>query len=407
MKLLVVSQYFWPESFRINDLVRSLVGRGHKVDVLTGKPNYPEGVFFNGYRAAGCQVEIWEGASVYRVPLFPRGEGNAWRLALNYFSFVLTGFLFSPWLLRRRKYDVVFVYGLSPILAAIPAIFLAWIKRRKLIVWVQDLWPESLSATGYVRNPWVLCAVKLVVRWIYRRADLLLVQSRAFVAPVAALTPGGAIVYYPNSVDATFFEASSSDLVLPDFSALNEGFAVVFAGNLGKGQAVEVLVEAAALLVDTPEIRLIVFGRGSRWKWMREQTQCRGLTNLHLPGRVSNKTMPSLMRKAAVLLVTLADQSIFAATVPNKMQAYFAVGRPIVACLNGEGARLLEESGAGFAVPAEDAQGLADAILKLYRMLPEERERLGANGKLFYKKHFDHEKLVSDLIRHLQRTISS
>ena len=193
MRLLVVSQYFWPENFRINDLVRSLVRLGHEVDVLTGKPNYPEGVLFNGYHAAGCQVESWGGAAVYRVPLFPRGERSKWRLALNYFSFVFTGLLLGPWVLRKRQYDVVFAYGLSPILVAIPAIFLAWIKRRKLIVWVQDLWPESLVATGYVRNTWVLGAVKWLVRWIYQRSDLLLVQSRAFVASIEVLSPGSAI----------------------------------------------------------------------------------------------------------------------------------------------------------------------------------------------------------------------
>ena len=190
MKVLVVSQYFWPEGFRINEVVRSLVEEGVEVDVLTGKPNYPEGVIFNGYRAGGCQVEAWAGATVYRVPLFPRGARGALRLALNYLSFVASGLIFGPWLLRKRQYDVVFVYGLSPILLAIPAIFLAWIKRRKLIVWVQDLWPESLSATGYVRNASVLRSVEWVVRWIYRHTDLLLVQSRAFEAPVAALATG-------------------------------------------------------------------------------------------------------------------------------------------------------------------------------------------------------------------------
>ncbi len=403
MRVLIVSQYFWPEGFRINEVVRSLVEKGVEVDVLTGKPNYPEGDIFNGYRAWGCQVESWEEATVYRVPLFLRGERSAWRLALNYLSFVVSGLIFGPWLLRKRQYDVVFVYGLSPILLTIPAIFLAWIKRRKLIVWVQDLWPESLSATGYVRNSQVLRAVEWIVRWIYRHTDLLLVQSRAFEAPVAALAPGKPIAYYPNSVDATFAEPPSPDVALPDVPAMDEGFAVVFAGNVGAGQAVEVMVEAAALLKDVPQIRFVVFGQGSRWDWMREQVQSRGLTNLHLPGRFPVNTMPGLMQKAGALLVTLADEPIFAMTVPNKVQAYMAAGRPILACLNGEGARLVaEEAQAGLSVPAQDAKALAAAVLRLYQMPAEDRAKLGANGRRYFKAHFDHDKLVDELMAHLR-----
>ena len=403
MKVLVVSQYFWPEGFRINEVVRSLVEEGVEVDVLTGKPNYPEGVIFNGYRAGGCQVESWAGATVYRVPLFPRGARGALRLALNYLSFVASGLIFGPWLLRKRQYDVVFVYGLSPILLAIPAVFLAWIKRRKLIVWVQDLWPESLSATGYVRNALVLRLVEWVVRWIYRHTDLLLVQSRAFEAPVAALATGKPIAFYPNSVDATFAESPSQDVELPDVPALDEGFAVVFAGNVGAGQAVEVIVEAAALLKDVTQIRFVVFGQGSKWGWMREQVQAQGLSNLHLPGRFPVNTMPGLMQKAGALLVTLADEPIFAMTVPNKIQAYMAAGRPILACLNGEGARLVaQEAQAGLSVPAQDAKALAAAVLQLYQMPAEDRARLGANGRRYFKAHFDHDKLVDDLIGHLR-----
>ncbi|MBT8558145.1 glycosyltransferase family 4 protein [Polynucleobacter paneuropaeus] len=402
MRILIVSQYFWPEVFRINEVVCSLVEKGVEVDVLTGKPNYPEGEIFSGYRAWGCRNESWLGATIFRVPLFPRGERSALRLLLNYLSFVLSGLLFGPWLLRKRQYDVVFVYGLSPILLAIPGVFLAWIKRRKLIVWVQDLWPESLSATGYVHNIWALRAVEWVVRWIYKHTDLLLVQSRAFEAPVAALVPGKPIVYYPNSVDATFAEPTSPDIVLPDVPALDEGFAIVFAGNVGVAQAVEVMVEAAELLKDVPQIRFVVFGQGSRWDWMREQVKARGLSNLHLPGRFPVNTMPGLMQKAGALLVTLADEPIFAMTVPNKIQAYMATGRPILACLNGEGARLVEkEAQAGLSVPAQDAKALAAAILQLYQMPSEDRARLGANGRRYFKAHFDHDKLIDELMAHL------
>ena len=401
MRVLVVSQYFSPEVFRINEVVQSLVVKGAVVDVLTGNPNYPDGKIFAGYNAWGGKTEQVLGAAVYRVPIFPRGKQGALRLALNYLSFVISGLLFGPWLLRTRRYDVVFVYGVSPIFMAIPAVFLAWLKGLKLVVWVQDLWPESLAATGYVRNPRVLRAVESVVRWIYRHTDLLLVQSRAFEASVAALSPGKPIVYYPNSVDTTFAELPSTDVNLPVVPALDEGFAIVFAGNVGVGQAVDVIVKAAALLKDVPQIRFIVFGRGSRWEWMHEQSQALGLTNLHLPGRFPVNTMSGLMQKAGALLVTLADEPIYALTVPNKLQAYMAAGLPILACLNGEGARLVQEAQAGLSVPAQDAKALAAAVLQLYRMTPEERAHFGANGRRYFKANFDHDKLVNELMAHL------
>jgi glycosyltransferase involved in cell wall biosynthesis len=176
---------------------------------------------------------------------------------------------------------------------------------------------------------------------------------------------------------------------------------VVFAGNVGVGQAVEVIVDAAILLKGQPDIRFIVFGQGSRWDWMCEQVQQHGLTNLHLPGRFPMDTMPGLMAKAAALLVSLADQPIFAATVPNKVQAYMAAGRPILACLNGEGACLVDDAKAGITIPAEDAQGLANAVLRLYEMSSEQRAAMGANGRQYFKEHFDHDRLTDELIGHL------
>jgi glycosyltransferase involved in cell wall biosynthesis len=407
LKILVVSQYFWPESFRINDVVRTLVEKGVQVDVLTGKPNYPSGNIFAGFRATGCTEQIWAGARIYRVPLFPRGQKSSWRLALNYLSFVLSGLLFGPWLLRKRTYDVVFVYGLSPILLAIPAIFLAWLKKRPLVLWVQDLWPDSLAATGYVRNVRLLKGVEWIVRWIYSRTDLLLVQSHAFVDAVRQLAPNKPIAYYPNSVDSIFAKAPDAHMPSLNIPPLESGFPVVFAGNIGTAQAVEVIVEAAALLQSNSVIQFVVFGQGSRWEWMQNQIVVRGLKNLHLLGQYPVKTMPSVMQKAGALLVTLADEPIFALTIPNKVQAYLASGRPIVACLNGEGARLIEESQAGLSVPAQNAPALAATILKLSQLPESERIRMGKNGRDFYNRHFEHDKLVDQLLVHLHHYADS
>ncbi len=391
-----MSQYFWPESFRINELVQSLVKRGLVVDVLTGKPNYPEGKVFEGYRGWGCQRDQWSGATIYRVPLIPRGINSARKLVFNYLSFVVSGLLIAPWMLRKHRYDAIFVYAPSPILQAIPALFLGWLKRCGVIIWVQDLWPESLEATGYVRSSRVLKWVETVVRFIYRHTDLLLVQSEAFVPKVAALAPEKKIAYYPNSVDSTF--ANPPNVALPDLPELNDGFCVMFAGNIGSGQAIEVIIEAAALLKDYADIRFVVLGQGSRWDWMREEVRARGLSNVYSPGRYPVETMPGLMQKASALLVTLADQPIFAATVPSKVQAYMAAGRPILACINGEGARLVSKAKAGLVSQAENAQELAESILSLYEMTDVERAKMGDNGRLYFKEHFDQDMLTDQLI---------
>lgn len=400
MRILIVSQYFWPEGFRINDLVKSLVERGVEVDVLTGKPNYPEGLVFDGYRASGCKTESWSGANIFRVPLFPRGKNSSIRLALNYLSFIVSGVIFGPFLLRNRKYDAVFVYGLSPILLAIPAVFIAWLKRKKLILWVQDLWPQSLSATGYINSTFLLRCVEMVVRWIYSHTDLLLVQSRAFEVVVSALAPGKPVIYYPNSVDSSFAIPSDKSRKESQIEALETGFPIIFAGNIGAAQAVECIVDAALILKEVTQIRFVIFGNGSKWSWLNDRIAELGLTNISLAGRFPIEAMPEYLQKAEVLLVSLSNKPIFSLTVPNKIQAYMAAGKPIVASLNGEGARLVVESGAGITSPAEDPVALAQAILSLYQMSADQRRKIGENGRLYYRNHFDHEVLVDQLIDH-------
>ncbi|WP_205881932.1 glycosyltransferase family 4 protein [Leeia aquatica] len=404
VRILIVSQHFWPEGFHINDVARSLVAQGHTVDVLTAKPNYPEGRIFTGYRAWGCQQEDYHGVTIRRMPLFPRGKDSKVRLALNYLSFIFSGYAFGPWLTRGQKYDVIFVYGVSPILQALPALLLGWLKKSPVVIWVQDLWPESLSATGYVKNRFILKAVEKVVRFIYHHTDLLLVQSRAFIAPVRKLAPRTPIQYHPNSVDESFAKPAMP-ASHPEVPALDAPFTVMFAGNIGAAQAVEVIVEAAALLKAHSDIHFIVLGDGSRREWMLQQVRQQGLANLHLPGRFPVETMPGFMQKASVLLVTLADREIFAATVPSKVQAYLAAGRPIIASLNGAGADLVAEAGAGLTAPAEDGTLLAKAVMTLYTMSTNERCVMGERGRCYYQAHFTHEKLIGELIQQLEQTV--
>ena len=404
LKILVFSQYFWPESFLINDLAKGLVDNDHQVEVLTGKPSYPHGIKFKGYERFGCQSETNEGIYIHRVPLLARGAGRI-RLALNYMSFIISSSFFSPLILKGRKFDVIFVYALSPILQVIPAIILGWIKRIPVVVSVQDLWPDSLLASGYIRNKMVLKLIEYIVGFIYSNVDLLLVQSEAFLEPVKSMAKGTPVKYYPNSVGKNF--ALPAQDFADDMAGLNDGFSVMFAGNVGSAQATDVIIEAASQLKGYTDIHFLIIGDGSRRDWLLKERSIRGLSNFHLPGRFPVDTMPSLMRKASVLLVTLTDYKVFAATVPSKIQTYMAAGRPILACLNGEGARLVVDADAGIAVPAENAKALAAGILKIYKMPADERAKLGANGASYFKEHFDHEKLVSDLVDHLQMVLST
>lgn len=398
MRVLLFSQYFWPENFPITDIARSLAARGIDLEVLTGKPNYPQGEIYPGYTSWGCSEESFEDLKLSRLPLWPRGKSGL-GLALNYLSFILSGMLFAPWMMRGKKFDVIFVYAPSPVLQAIPALLLGLIKKTPVVLWVQDLWPESLSATGYVPNRLVLNLVARVVKFIYRHTDLILVQSRAFITPVKALATDTPIEYHPNSVNSSFAQSPGDNT--PQVDGLEDGFSIMFAGNIGQAQAVDVIVEAAYLLRDYNDIRFVVLGEGSARQWMLEQASQRQLVNLYLPGKFPLESMPGLLQKASGLLVTLADREIFAATIPSKVQAYMAAGRPIIACLNGEGARLVEDAGAGYATPAEDAAALAETILKLYRETPEQRDNMGSNGRNYYRQHFNHDDLVDRLIEHL------
>ena len=265
MRILLMSQYFWPESFIINDLAIKLASKGHEVTVATGKPNYPDGDIYEGYSAKGVQRERYSSLiDVVRVPVYPRGKGGAKKLVLNYLSFVVMGVWYFPRLLRSKKIDVIIVFAPSPIVQVIPAILLKWLKRAHLAVWVQDLWPESLSATGFVKKSWVLESVGCMVRGIYKYCDTLLLQSRAFFEPTKKYADPEKLVYFPNSIDIKKFSVEGSAIPGALKCEMESHFSVVFAGNIGTAQSVESIVEAASLLKHEAGVRIFIVGSGSR-----------------------------------------------------------------------------------------------------------------------------------------------
>lgn len=385
MRVLLLSQYFWPESFRINEVARSMRDAGCEVTVLTGQPNYPEGRVFAGYRAWSTRREQYHGCEVVRVPLAPRGRGGGLRLALNYLSFVIWAGTIGAWLLRGRRFDVIFVYGISPVTQAIPGMVLRRSTGAALVLWVQDIWPQSLEITGFVRNRRLLDWAGRMVRWIYRRCDLLLVQSEGFIPLVRELAGSTPVECHPNPGEASLQNGAAE---LPALR-LEAGFNVVFAGNFGTLQALDTILAAAELLADEPRIRIVLIGSGSRGEWVRGEVERRRLDNVTMPGRFQQEQMAGILSQASVLLVTLARSPILAQTIPSKLQAYLAVGRPILASLDGEGARIVNEAGAGVAVPAEDATALADALRRLQAMPSAELNRMGDSGRRYYDAHFE------------------
>jgi len=409
LRILLVTQYFWPESFIINDLVKTLITQGHSVEVLTGKPNYPDGKVFDGYTADGCMDEFFdETVSVHRVPLYPRGSGGAKNLLRNYFSFVFNGLKNFHRRVKGRSFDVIFVFAPSPITQVIPAIYLKQKMKAHLAVWVQDLWPESLKATGFIRHPILLRAVGVLVRGIYACTDTLLIQSRAFHEPVSRYASAEKITYYPNSYLEPAFEVSNETQVpQTTLEFLERHFCLVFAGNLGTAQSLETLVQTAENLKHLPDIKLVVVGSGSMENWLRQQVASKELDNLVLVGRFPSSEMPQFFSRSDGLLVTLRQQEIFAYTIPSKIQAYLAAGRPIVAALDGEGAKVVAEADAGLTCPAEDYKGLAQRIEQLYKMSASERDKLGAAGRAYYLEHFEMKRQCCRLVEILQSRITA
>jgi glycosyltransferase involved in cell wall biosynthesis len=403
MNILILTQYFWPENFRINDLATGLQERGHRVTVLTGLPNYPEGRLYPGYSYFSRYRESFGPVRVVRVPLIPRGKSKGLNLALNYLSFCLSASLLGP-LLCRERYDAIFVFEISPVTVGIPAIVLGKVRKAPVFFWVLDLWPESLSASGAVKSRWILKQVARLVRFIYRRCDRILVASLAFIPQVEAL--GGdpqRIRYFPNWAERVFTENRAPETeILPD---LPSGFRLLFAGNIGAAQDFATILGAAEKLREIPEIHWLIVGEGRERPWVEEEIRLRRLSsNVHLLGKFPLSAMPDFFSQADGMLVTLRKEPIFSLTVPAKIQSYLAAGKPIVAALEGAGEKVIRDARAGFVAPPEDPGQLAKAVLALYRLPNEEREAMGRRGKDYYEESFSRELLLARLETWFQET---
>lgn len=395
MRILVVTQYFWPEKFRINDLVVGLKERGHDIEILTGKPNYGRSTFYDNYSFLGNSSEIWNDIKIHRIPLVPRGNAGNINLIINYLSFVFFGGIKA--FLLRGKYDKIFVFAPSPITVCLPAIFLKWQKRAPLYLWVQDLWPESVTATTNISNRGIVWVLTFITRWIYKNCDKILIQSRAFRSNIIAQgVEENKIIYYPNSVEALYKPVKPAKEFL---AQLPEGFRIIFAGNIGEAQDFDTLLKAACKAkIYNKNIKWIILGNGRKKKFVEEKILEYSLQEtFFLYGERPVEQMPDFFACADCLLISLKKEYIFSLTIPSKLQSYLACQKPVLGSLDGEGARIIKDAQAGLVSSAEDPVGLANNIEKIFEMSEDERAQLGRNARAYFEKEFEREKLLDKL----------
>ncbi|MBU0521375.1 MULTISPECIES: glycosyltransferase family 4 protein [Pseudomonas] len=398
LRILVVTQYFWPENMRINDLVRDFTEKGHSVTVLTGLPNYPEGKVFEEYKASPGRFNHYFDAKVVRVPMLARGKRSI-SLVLNYFSFFTSASTIGAFKLRGEKFDAVFVYAVSPIMAAIPALVMGRIKKAPVFVWVLDLWPETLRAVGVLKHPALLSMVGKMVSWIYNRTDYLLLQSHGFFENVKKYCTkdiaSQRMVYFPSWAEDDFSSSAAHDSTL--LPRDNTVFTVVFAGNLGEAQDLPAVLDAAEELRDKVVMRWVIVGDGRMSEWLSQQVHSRGLNNVLLLGRHPLEEMPGLFASADALLVSLKTNDVFEKTIPGKVQAYLASGRPLLGMINGEAARVIDDSGAGFTCASGDASGLASITLALAKTDAVKLKAMGQSGRQYYLSNYSKPLLLARL----------
>lgn len=393
-RILIHTNHFYPETFRVNDVAFSLASEGHEVTVITGIPDYPQGTFYKGYGLFRRSREVVNGVKVVRVPLVPRGKGGSMRLALNYLTYLLSATCFSLWYALTRKYDCIFVHETSPVTVGIPAVLVKKIQRIRLYFWVLDLWPESLEAAGGIHNRTILGLFDAVTRWLYRNSDRILISSRGFRSSICAKGDfSSRIIYFPN-----WSEESLSSGVKRDIPVLPQGFRIMFAGNIGEAQNFDHILQAALTLKEETEVQWIVIGDGRKRPAVEEFVRRHGLQDtFHLLGRYDIAYMPSFFAEADVMLVSLRDEPIFNLTLPAKVQAYMANHKPILAMMNGEGREIIAEAQCGISVGASDVEGMAAAVRRLHSLPKEKLTQMGENGYLYYEQYFQQKNCLDHL----------
>jgi glycosyltransferase involved in cell wall biosynthesis len=398
VRILIVSQYFWPENFKINDLAVDLQRKGHEVTVLTGIPNYPGGRFFKGYSFFSPKKEVYNNVNIIRSILFPRFQGTGFWLFLNFFSFACFSSITALFRLKKQ-YDLILVWEISPITVGIPAILLKKIWGIPIVFWVLDLWPESVFAASNLRSSFFEKRINTLVKSIYRNCDRILVSSEGFIDSVVGKGVNPEIIdYVPNWADEEFLlplpdNRKDIDSLIPD-----NAFTIMFAGNIGESQDFESILKAVELLKDNKELKWLILGDGRKKEWLKQQIREKHLGNsISLLGKFPPEFMPYFFSKADAMLVALKDKYIFSLTVPAKVQTYMAAGKPIISMMDGETPRIVNDAKAGLTCNAGDYDGLSKNVLTMSRMSLDAIKSMSENSLNYYRKHFDKGQIITRL----------
>ena len=399
MRLLIVTQYFWPENFKINDLAYKLAQRGHQITVLTGFPEYPSRSFFKDFYHKPSLFANNKGINIIRIPTLSRGKSNV-ALFLNYLSFVISASSIGLLRLRSCKFDVIFSYLPSPITSSLPAILISKIKKVPLIFWVFDLWPESIKINNNSHPSFIFYLLIKLVVYIYKNSDLILAPSKGFVTYIKKITRTPVLFLPVWSNINSKIKSKISKRLIP----LKTGsFDIMFTGNIGEAQDFPAILDAAELLKSHSNIRWLIVGNGRMFQIISDSIKKRHLeNNIILCGHHPEEMMPAFFKLAKVLLVTLRNEPIFSVTVPGKLQSYFEAKKPVVGMINGECNRIILESKAGLTCPASDSRALATIILKMSKMSSKKLQSFGNNGFMHNQQEYNQAILIDKIEKFLK-----
>lgn len=386
MRIAYLTQWFDPEPNVVKGIafVRALIDAGNEVTVVTGLPNYPTGKLYSGYRWRLYQCEVIDGIEVVRLPLYPSHDRSSLRRSLNFVSFFVSALLYC--LLHRRAFDIFYVYH-PPITVGLAAAVAGWFRRLPFVLDVQDLWPETIAATGMLGAAHLTGLLGALCSLVYSRADAIIVQSDGMRR---ALIDRGV----PEPKLTTILNWADVGPFRPEPHRRRQGapLTLVYGGNLGRAQGLETIVDAAAILErQRRDIRIILYGDGVDAADLRARAEAHGLTLLRFEERLPKERIIPVFQQADALLMHLADDPLFAITIPSKTQFYLAMGRPIVAGVMGEAAKILTEAGMAV-VPPGDSEALASAIGDLADLSAVARDAMGRAGRQYYCGHLSFER---------------
>ena len=397
--ILVISQYFYPEQFRINDICTEWVKRGYRVTVITGIPNYPHGKYFEGYGIFKKWKEIFNGIEIIRIPLIPRGNSSI-MLALNYLSFVISGFFWN--LFTKIKADYVFIFEVSPMTQALPGVWYAKKRRIPCYLYVQDLWPENVEIITGISNKYIIGGIGKLVDYIYARCTRIFTTSKSFVESINQRgVPHEIIEYWPQYAEDFYRPLKKSPLKeIPSDDAFN----IIFAGNIGNAQGLDILPKVATMIKENKikrKIRFNVVGDGRYKKALIEIVKTNNLDDLFnfIPKQPAHK-IPEFMAACDAAFLCLIKNPLFAMTIPAKLQSYMACGMPIIASAEGETNKIIDESKAGLASHAGNVEEVYKNILELSSKSNEELQMIGRESRSYYDKNFNKEKLLKSMDEH-------